>query len=85
MARQKNNYFGVLSRTYQSMEESFIDHGKVLHERQYRNVVGNTNYRSTLTNIKAGGYAEAVDYVDVLCGVIESVGLTIYDRYVLGQ
>ena len=84
----KNNYFGVMDsngslRRYASVEEGFKHRSEFL--QHYRGVAGNRDYRSTLRNIHAGGYAEAPDYAQSLINLIEQYGLQVYDTFVLNK
>ena len=84
----KNNYFGVMDsngslRRYASVEEGFKHRFEFL--QHYRGVAGNRDYRSTLRNIHAGGYAEAPDYAQSLINLIEQYGLQVYDTFVLNK
>jgi len=72
-------------RMYDCMEDSIADHSAYLSTSmngdrlRYEGVVGCKDYRTACQIIKDGGYATAVNYVDVLCSVIEYWDLTQYD------
>ena len=72
-------------RSYDSMEDSIEDHSSYLctsmngSKLRYEGIVGCTDYRKAAQIIKNGGYATAINYVDVICSVIENWDLTQYD------
>ena len=72
-------------RMYDCMEDSIEDHSAYLStsmngsKLRYDGIVGCTDYRKAAQIIKNGGYATAVNYVDVICSVIERWDLTLYD------
>lgn len=72
-------------RQYACMEDSIGDHSQYLLQSRngsglrYEGLQGCTDYRKAIQIIKDGGYATAVDYVDVICSVIEKWDLTQYD------
>lgn len=72
-------------RMYDCMEDSIADHSAYLctsmngNSLRYEGIVGCTDYRQAAQIIKDGGYATAVNYVDVICSVIERWDLTQYD------
>lgn len=72
-------------RKYDCMEDSIEDHSAYLRtsmngsKLRYEGIIGCTDYRTAAQIIKNGGYATAVNYVDVICSVIERWDLTQYD------
>ncbi len=72
-------------RMYDCMEDSIEDHSAYLRyamngdSPRYEGIVGCKDYRKACQIIKDGGYATAINYVDVLCSVIENWNLTQYD------
>lgn len=72
-------------RMYDCMEDSIEDHSAYLStsmngdKLRYEGIIGCTDYRKAAQIIKNGGYATAVNYVDVICSVIERWDLTQYD------
>ena len=72
-------------RMYDCMEDSIEDHSAYLRtsmngsKLRYEGIIGCTDYRTAAQIIKNGGYATAVNYVDVICSVIERWDLTQYD------
>ena len=67
-------------RSYDSWEESVVDHGAFLRGlARYKAVIGETDYKKACRAIKAAGYATGPDYAEVLIGLIERYGLTAWD------
>ncbi len=72
-------------RMYDCMEDSIEDHSAYLstsmngNRLRYEGIVGCKDYRQAAQIIKDGGYATAINYVDVICSVIENWNLTQYD------
>ena len=72
-------------RKYASIEDSIADHSAYLAGAKngtalrYDGLKFQLNYRTAAQIIKAGGYATATDYADVLCEMIERHDLTQYD------
>lgn len=72
-------------RSYESVEESFIDHGKFLRDPRKSNRYGflfnldRTDYRGWANGLQAAGYATAPDYADKLITLIERYRLYEYD------
>ena len=72
-------------RKYDCMEDSIEDHSAYLRSSmngdklRYDGIIGCTDYKKAAQIIKNGGYATAVNYVDVICSVIERWDLTQYD------
>lgn len=68
-------------RAYDSWAESIFDHSAFLKDNtRYAAVVGETNYRSACSAIKAAGYATDPGYVEKLIRIIDAYELTAYDR-----
>ncbi|MFT8349201.1 glycoside hydrolase family 73 protein [Clostridium saccharoperbutylacetonicum] len=69
-------------RAYNSWDDSVLDHGRFLKENSRYAEAGlfqATDYRGQVQALKNAGYATESDYVNLVCGVIESYGLNKYD------
>jgi len=70
----------ALFRAYDSWEESINDHSDFLvANSRYAAVIGETDYKTACTAIKAAGYATDPDYANKLVNLIEQYDLTAYD------
>jgi len=70
----------ALFRSYDSWEHSLADHSLFLTgSARYAAVVGETDYKTACTAIKAAGYATAPDYAEKLIQIIETYSLTDFD------
>lgn len=69
---------------FSSIDKCVEGYFKFLFKRKgitrYNNLIGVTNPKTYLENIKADGYATSLKYVDNLMSVINSNNLTIYDK-----
>lgn len=80
---KKNEKF----RKYDTVEQSFEDHSKVLMNKRYQKYVGNLShddYKGWAEGIKKGGYATS-SYSGLIVGVIEGCNLAKYDKMVMEQ
>lgn len=80
-----SNYIVVNSkfRKYNSAYESFRDHSRFLKEnKNYKKAFDYPvdDYINWITQIKAGGYATAPDYVPKIVNLIDQYDLYIYDN-----
>lgn len=72
-------------RKYDSIEQSIADHSAYLlgamngKKLRYEGLKGCTDYKKAFQIIKDGGYATAVDYVPVLCEIVERWNLAQYN------
>ncbi len=72
-------------RSYQSVEESFVDHGQFLRDPRKSNRYGflfnldRTDYKGWARGLQSAGYATAPDYADKLINLIERYRLYEYD------
>lgn len=72
-------------RSYESVEESFIDHGQFLRDPRKSTRYGSlfnldrTDYKAWARGLQAAGYATAPDYADKLINLIERYKLYEYD------
>ena len=73
-------------RKYESVEESFLDHGEFLRDPKKANRYGylfnldKTDYKAWARGLQSAGYATAGDYADKLINLIERYKLYEYDR-----
>jgi len=66
-------------RDYDSITESIEDHGKLLTNDRYKNVISSTNYKDACYAVKNAGYATDVNYSSKLINIIETYGLDQWD------
>ncbi|MEG1862760.1 MAG: glycoside hydrolase family 73 protein [Oscillospiraceae bacterium] len=67
-------------KKYPSWQESLSDHGAMLMRMpQYKNLIGEKDYKIACKKIKADGYATAPDYTPKLINLIEQYELTQYN------
>lgn len=73
-------------RMYSTVDASIKDHSDYLcgakngSELRYKDLKGETNYRTAIQIIKDGGYATDSGYVDKICGIIEKYELDKFDK-----
>lgn len=67
-------------RVYNNVLESINDHAKLLQNKRYNGVVGETSYYRAITIIKKGGYATDPDYVSKIVNMIRKYNLDQYDK-----
>ncbi|MBL7828963.1 MAG: LysM peptidoglycan-binding domain-containing protein [Saprospiraceae bacterium] len=73
-------------RKYESVEESFLDHGEFLRDPKKSTRYGylfnldKTDYKSWARGLQSAGYATAPDYADKLINLIERYKLYEYDQ-----
>jgi len=75
-------------KKYDSLEQSYEDHSKVLMAARYQKYVGKLSpddYKGWANGIKSGGYASDPDYASKLINLIESNNLQKYDQMVLAK
>jgi flagellum-specific peptidoglycan hydrolase FlgJ/LysM repeat protein len=72
-------------RSYESVEESYVDHGQFLRDPRKSNRYGflfnldRTDYKGWARGLQAAGYATSPDYADKLINLIERYQLYQYD------
>lgn len=72
-------------RSYDSMEESMVDHAKLLYygttwnNQQYQSVLEATDYKEAAHALQASGYATDPNYAEKLIKLIETYHLNQYD------
>jgi flagellum-specific peptidoglycan hydrolase FlgJ len=66
-------------RHYASMQISIDEQRKLLNQSRYAKVRAATTYKEQAKQLKACGYATAIDYANNIIGVIQTYNLTQYD------
>lgn len=72
-------YIDAWFRDYDSIEESVLDHGKLLTNPRYEKVRTAKNYIEACTQLQAAGYATDPNYAKSLINLIETYGLNQWD------
>lgn len=72
-------YIDAWFRDYDSIEESVLDHGKLLTGQRYEKVRVAKNYIEACTQLQAAGYATDPNYAKSLINLIETYGLNQWD------
>lgn len=72
-------------RKYPSWNESIEDHGTFFtstdwRKNNYKNVIGETNYKDMAKALSGAGYATDPAYADKLINIVEEYNLTKYDK-----
>ncbi|MDY4561408.1 MAG: glucosaminidase domain-containing protein [Peptostreptococcus porci] len=83
----KNNkkfYIDAYFRNYRNWQESLVDHAKFFHapawrKENYKNVIGETDYKKACKALQSAGYATSQSYASQLIGLIEMYHLDKYD------
>lgn len=76
----KSVYVYADFRVYTSLADSIADHGAFLAANaRYKNLLGNTDYKTVCKLLQADGYATALNYAESLIFLIEQYGLDEYD------
>lgn len=83
----KNNkkfYINAYFREYRNWQESLVDHAKFFHnptwrKENYKNVIGETDYKKACKALQSAGYATSQSYASQLIGLIEMYHLDKYD------
>ncbi|SFE87412.1 glucosaminidase domain-containing protein [Peptostreptococcus sp. D1] len=86
----KNNkkfYIDAYFRKYRNWQESLIDHAKFFHnptwrKENYKNVIGETDYKKACKALQSAGYATSQKYANQLIGLIEMYKLYQHDEIV---
>ena len=68
-------------RVYDNINDSVVDHAKVLLQPRYRALFSAKNYEDVCYAVKAGGYATSVNYAKNLINLIKRYGLDQWDKY----
>jgi flagellum-specific peptidoglycan hydrolase FlgJ len=66
-------------RKYDSLEDSLLDHGKLLNFSRYKSVITSKDYKEACQNVYASGYCTDHEYPKKLIAIIEENKLYIYD------
>lgn len=66
-------------RDYDSIDDSIVDHAKLLTLDRYKPVIESSNYREACSAVKNCGYATDVSYDSKLIKIIEANGLEQWD------
>ena len=83
----KNNkkyYINAAFRKYRSWQDSIVDHARFFHtpdwrKENYKNVIGEVDYRKACKSLQSAGYATSQEYASQLIGLIEMYKLYKYD------
>ena len=83
----KNNkkfYIDAAFRKYRNWQCSLVDHARFFHtpawrEENYKNVIGEVDYRKACKALQSAGYATSQSYAGQLIGLIEMYKLYEYD------
>lgn len=67
-------------RDYNTIDESIIDHARLLTGARYKNVLAAKNYKEACYAVKEAGYATDPSYPSKLIGLIEANGFASYDN-----
>ena len=84
----KNNkkfYIDAAFRKYRNWQCSLVDHARFFHtpawrEGNYKNVIGEVDYRKACKALQSAGYATSQSYASQLIGLIEMYHLDKYDE-----
>ena len=66
-------------RDYDSIDDSIIDHAKLLNTDTYKKVIESKNYRDACIAVRECGYATSLDYSKNLISLVETYGLDQWD------
>ena len=66
-------------RKYDSLEDSLLDHGKLLNFSRYKSVITSKDYKEACLNVYNSGYCTDFEYPKKLMAIIEENKLYIYD------
>ena len=70
-------------RKYDNWEQSIADHSSLFNRlERYKNLRGETNYKTACKNVQADGYATSPTYADTLIKIIETYHLYEWDKEV---
>ena len=79
--RSDGSYYQIYAdfRDYDSIDDSILDHAKLLSTDNYKRVIQATDYKSACQAVKACGYATSLNYANSLINLIEKYGLNQWD------
>ena len=66
-------------RDYDSIDDSIVDHAKLLNTDLYKSVIEAKNYKEACTAVRECGYATSLDYSKNLISLVEMYGLDQWD------
>jgi flagellum-specific peptidoglycan hydrolase FlgJ len=66
-------------RKYDSLEDSLLDHGKLLNFSRYKSVITSKDYKEACLSVYSSGYCTDIEYPKKLTAIIEENKLYIYD------
>ncbi|MCB2313660.1 peptidoglycan-binding protein [Clostridium tagluense] len=66
-------------RKYDSLDDSLLDHGKLLSFNRYKSVIASKDYKEACQNVYNSGYCTDTEYPKKLMAIIEENKLYIYD------
>ncbi len=66
-------------RKYDSLDDSLVDHGKLLSFSRYKSVITSKDYKEACQNVYNSGYCTDSEYPEKLMAIIEENKLYIYD------
>ncbi len=66
-------------RKYDSLDDSLVDHGKLLSFSRYKSVITSKEYKESCQNVYNSGYCTDNEYPKKLIAIIEENKLYIYD------
>ena len=95
LAREGNNLFGIKKgsawegqtivlnslewRSYNSWEESILDHSNLLQKDRYSKVIATNDYRVACEEVRIAGYCTEADYSQKVIRLIEQYDLAQFD------
>ncbi|MGK0466861.1 glucosaminidase domain-containing protein [Clostridium sp.] len=66
-------------RKYDSLDDSLLDHGKLLSFSRYKSVITSKNYKQAWQNVYKSGCCTDNEYPEKLISIIEQNKLCVYD------
>lgn len=83
----KQFFINAPFRKYKSWDESLLDHAKFFHtpdwrKKNYKQVIGETDYKKACKALQTSGYATSQDYASMLIELLEKYKLYEYDKIV---
>lgn len=76
----QKDYYNLWFRDYDSIEDSILDHGKLLTYPRYEKVRSAKNYVEACREVQAAGYATDPKYAEKLISLIKTNGLDKWDK-----
>lgn len=83
----KQFFINAPFRKYKSWDESLLDHAEFFHtpdwrKENYKQVIGETDYKKACKALQTSGYATSQDYASMLIELLEKYKLYEYDKIV---